>query len=88
MDGYDLQCTEIITLRGVHVQLTLCVVTEEVEVRVVHVAAGWAFGWIHTRDTVVEAEGEAYVGNVATGLHAWSRINSSNNYVGDEEMRN
>ena len=68
------------------IELTFCVVAEELEIRVVHVAAGWA-GRIHTRETVVEAEGEAYVGNVATGLHAWSSI-SSHYYVGDEEKRN
>ena len=41
MNGYHLQCTEIITLQGVHVQFTLSLVTEELEERVVHVA-GWA----------------------------------------------
>ena len=56
-------CIEIITFR-VDVQLTLCLVTEEAEVWIIHVA-GWA-GWINTGETVVEAEWEAYVGNVAT----------------------
>ena len=52
MDGYDLQCTEIITLKGAHVQLTLYLVTKEAEVRVVHVAR-WV-GWINTGETFVE----------------------------------
>ena len=84
MDGYHLQSTEMITLRGVvHVQLTLCLVAEELEERVVHVA-GWA-GLVHTGETVVDAEWEAYVGNAATGSHA-CRI-GSNNYVGGEEKK-
>ena len=62
VDGHHLQCTEIAILEGI--QLTLCLIAEEAEVRVVHVG-GWA-GRIHTRDTVVEAEWEAYVGNGAT----------------------
>ena len=49
------------------IELTLCVVTEELEVRVVYVAAGWAEGWINTGERLlVEAEWEAYVLNVAT----------------------
>ena len=63
------------------IELTFCLIAEEVEVRVVHVAAGWA-GWIHTGDTIVKAEWEAYVGNASTGTTAWS------NYVGDEKMKN
>ena len=82
-DGYDLQCREFAIFE--RVELTLCVVAEELEIRVVHVA-GWA-GWINTGETAVEAEWEAYVGNAATGLFAWSRINSSSNYVGDEEKK-
>ena len=65
------------------VEFTLYLVTEEVEVRVVHVA-GWA-GWVNRPDIVVEAEREAYVGNVATGSHA-CRIGGSN-YVGGEEKK-
>ena len=72
MDGYHLQCTEIAILEGV--ELSFCLVTEELEVRVVHVR-GWA-GRINTGETVVEAEWEAYVGNVATGTNARSRISS------------
>ena len=71
MDGYHLQWREIADLME-GVELTLCVVAEELEVRVVHVG-GWA-GWVHTGVTVVEAEWEAYVVNVATGTIAWSRM--------------
>ena len=63
MDGYHLQCIEISAFRA-DVQLTLCLIAEEAEVRVVHVAG--RAGWVHTRETVVDAEWEAYVGNVAT----------------------
>ena len=71
MDGYHFQCSEIASfVEGI--ELTLCVVIEELEIRVVHVG-GWA-GRIIIVDTVVEAEWEAYVGNVARGNHAWSRM--------------
>ena len=50
------------------VEFTLYLVTEEVEVRVVHVA-GWA-GRINTEETVVDADWEAYVSNAATGTIA------------------
>ena len=84
--GYDLQSCQLAIGMGIDgvwhgIQLTLCLVTEELQVRVVHVG-GWA-GWVHTRDTVVEAEWEAYVGNVATGPYAWSRISRSRH--GDEK---
>ena len=93
MDGHHLQLRELAYVMVVHgvrhgIELALCLVTEEVEVRVVHVA-GWAGGWINRRETVVEAEWEAYVGNAATGSHAWSRRlgSSSSNYVGGEEKK-
>ena len=71
MDGYHFQCRDIASfMEGI--ELALCVVAEELEIRVVHVA-GWA-GWINRRETVVEAEWEAYVGNVATGSRARSRM--------------
>ena len=57
-------CIEIITFR-VDVQLTLCLVTEEAEVWIIHVA-GWA-GWINRGCQIADdAKREAYVGNVAT----------------------
>ena len=63
VDGYDLQSRVIASfMEGV--ELILCLVTEELEIRVVHVAG--RAGWVHTRETVVDAEWEAYVGNVAT----------------------
>ena len=71
-DGFHLQSRQLafgIGIDGVRhgIELTLCVVTEEAEVRVVHVAAGWAEGWINTGERLlVEAEWEAYVLNVAT----------------------
>ena len=89
-DGFHLQSRQLafgIGIDGVRhgIELTLCVVAEELEVRVVHVT-GWA-GRMKRGGTVVEAEWEAYVGNVATGSHAWSRISSSSNYVGDEKKK-
>ena len=82
MDGYDLQAREIAILKGV--ELSLCVVTEEAEVRVVHVA-GWA-SWINTGEAVVKAEWEAYIRNVATRTYACRIISS--HYVGYEEKKN
>ena len=67
MDGYHLQCREFASLME-GVELALCLIAEELEIRVSHVA-GWA-GWINTRETVVEAKWEAYVGNAATGPFA------------------
>ena len=47
MDGYHLQCREFASLME-GVELALCLIAEELEVRAVHVAAaGWA-GWVHT----------------------------------------
>ena len=67
VDGHHLQSRGIVSfMEGV--ELTLCLIAEELEIRVSHVA-GWA-GWINTRETVVEAKWEAYVGNAATGLFA------------------
>ena len=71
VDGHHLQSREISSLME-GVQLTLCLIAEEAEVRVVHVA-GWA-GWVKRGDTVVEAEREAYVGNATTRPHALRRI--------------
>ena len=86
VDGFhlqvrDLACVieEISVVESV--ELSLCLVAEELEVRVVHVA-GWA-GWVHTGETAVEAEWEAYVVNAATGTIAWSRISRSRH--GDEK---
>ena len=88
MDGFHLQLRDLACVKDEiavleSVELSFCVVTEELEVRVVHVR-GWA-GRINTGETVVEAEWEAYVGNVATGSHA-CRIGGSN-YVGGEEKK-